>query len=75
MPSEISRIASEILSYLAANPDSGDTIEGIRQWWLVEKRVPIDSEKIEKGLELLKKRGSLLESRDSHGKIIYKIAR
>ncbi len=33
-----SKIAREILSYLSAHPDAQDTLEGIVQWWLRERK-------------------------------------
>jgi hypothetical protein len=33
-----SRIAREILSYLSAHHDAQDTLDGIVQWWLRERK-------------------------------------
>ncbi len=33
-----SRIAREILSYLSAHNDAQDTLDGIVQWWLRERK-------------------------------------
>jgi hypothetical protein len=33
-----SRIARDILSYLSAHPDAQDTLDGIVQWWLRERK-------------------------------------
>ena len=33
-----SRIAREILSYLSARPDAKDTLDGIVQWWMRERK-------------------------------------
>jgi hypothetical protein len=32
------RIAREIISYLSAHPDAQDTLDGIVQWWLRERK-------------------------------------
>lgn len=34
-------LASEILSYLLKNPDAGDTLEGIAQFWRARQRVDL----------------------------------
>jgi len=36
---ETSRIAHEVLAYLADNPDSEDTLEGIVEWWMLEREI------------------------------------
>jgi hypothetical protein len=33
-----SRLAREILSYLSARPDTQDTLDGIVQWWMRERK-------------------------------------
>lgn len=33
-----SKVAREILAYLSASPDAQDTLDGIVQWWLKEKK-------------------------------------
>ena len=34
-----SDLATEILSYMARNPNASDTLEGIVEWWLLEHRI------------------------------------
>ncbi|PKN63109.1 MAG: hypothetical protein CVU57_20810 [Deltaproteobacteria bacterium HGW-Deltaproteobacteria-15] len=36
---EESQIIHEILAYLADHPEAQDTLEGIVEWWLLERRI------------------------------------
>ena len=46
-------IAREILTYLADHPDAGDTLEGIMQWWLMQRRIQNQIVLVEKALNEL----------------------
>ncbi len=66
-------IAREILAYLADHPEAQDTLEGIIQWWLLERKIKqqefivkeIIQEFVAKGLVLEKK----LKDMHSHYRI------
>ena len=46
-------IAHAILRYLSKNPDSGDTLEGITEWWLLKERINREVSEIERALSFL----------------------
>ncbi|MDH3974159.1 MAG: hypothetical protein OEV42_07755 [Deltaproteobacteria bacterium] len=52
-------IREKILSYLLKNPEAGDTLEGIAQWWMI-------AETIDNTVDLI---GGVLDEMVSKGKI------
>jgi hypothetical protein len=46
-------IALRILNYLAENPQAADTVEGILQWWLLERTIVEEQQAVEGALYLL----------------------
>ncbi len=62
-PDEIQR---EILAHLAAHPHSEDTLEGIVEWWLLERTIERGLRDVEGALEGLVASG-LLERRSGAG--------
>ena len=50
-------LADEILRYLLAHPEAGDTIDGIADWWLNERRVRQGIAEVEIALRRLVERG------------------
>ncbi len=65
---EKSKIMYEILTYMTEHPDSSDTLEGIIQWWLLERKIKRHISKVEKALSELVAKGFILEhkGKDSH---------
>ena len=57
---------SEILAHLAAHPNSEDTLEGIVEWWLLERTIERGLRDVEGALEGLVASG-LLERRSGAG--------
>ena len=58
---EVRRIAREILRYLATHPNAKDTLDGVAEWWLEQKRV--ERGVVERALALLVSHGAILETR------------
>lgn len=64
----------EILKYLQAHPDAGDTVEGIAEWWLTHHHANESEVLIEQALNHLVKQG-LVERHVLVGKtILYGLA-
>lgn len=72
---EESYIVYEILTYLAEHPDSSDTLEGIVQWWLLERRIEHQIAIVEQALAELVAKGLVVENKGRDGRIHYRINR
>ncbi len=59
--SKESEIAHEILAYLNERPEAQDTVEGIAQWWLLERRIFHQVSMVRQALTDLVKEGLVLE--------------
>ena len=55
------QIAHEILAYLTEHPDAEDTLEGIVQWWLLERKIKYHIVGIKYAIDDLVSKGFLLE--------------
>lgn len=53
-------VALKILNYLAEHPNAADTVEGIVQWWLLEREIVEEEEKVGQALDLLVRKGLLV---------------
>ncbi len=65
---EKSQISSEILVYLIKHPDAQDTLDGILQWWILEREIKYQTKLVKEAIKELVANGFVLEhkSRDSH---------
>jgi DNA-binding IclR family transcriptional regulator len=59
---EKSRIAQELLSYLARHPDAQDTLDGICEWWLLEEKIKRRKAEIREVLGDLVRSGLVMEN-------------
>lgn len=66
-------VAHEILSYLMKHPDAQDTVEGIAEWWLLERYLRRQLDVVKKSVEELTARGLLLERRSRDSRVHYRI--
>ena len=70
-----SHIVHEILTYLAEHPDSSDTLEGIVEWWLLERRIEHGIVKVKEALAELVAEGLVLENKARDERTHYRINR
>ena len=68
-----SPLAYEVLAYLAENPAAQDTLEGIVQWWLLERYIAEETQKVREAVSELTARGLLLERRNGSSRLHYRI--
>jgi len=72
---EKSELVYEILTYLAEHPDSSDTLEGIVEWWLLERRIQYAIAKVKDALAELVAKGLVLENKGRDARTHYRINR
>ncbi|MGH7889531.1 MAG: hypothetical protein ACRENF_03165, partial [Thermodesulfobacteriota bacterium] len=70
-----SEIKYEILAYLSDNPDAGDTMEGIVEWWLLEQRIKREAEKVKNALSELVAKGLIIENKRKSSGAYYRVNR
>jgi hypothetical protein len=70
---ENSHIVHEILTYLAEHPDSNDTLEGIVEWWLLERKIEYAVAKVKEALTELVTKGLVLENKGGDTRTHYRI--
>jgi hypothetical protein len=66
--------APEILDYLARQPGSQDTIDGILHWWVIDSYIRSWTPKIAKTVARLVEQGFLEEKPSADGKIFYHVS-
>jgi hypothetical protein len=65
--------ASEaILSYLDAQPDDEDSLEGIARWWIIEVEVELGVNTVRDALAELVAEGKVTACQGSNGCIMYR---
>ncbi|NIO21245.1 MAG: hypothetical protein GTN76_11020 [Candidatus Aenigmarchaeota archaeon] len=72
---EESQIGYEILAYLADHPRSGDTLEGIAEWWLLERKIKHQIENVREALAELISKGLVVEYKGRDARTHYRINR
>ena len=70
-----SRIAYDILAYLAEHPEAQDTLEGIVEWWLLEQRIKRETANVKEALADLVAKGLVLERKGKDGRSHYRVNR
>lgn len=72
---ETSNIRQEILSYLIEHPNAQDTLEGIMNWWLLERQIKHWTVQVEAALAELAEQGVVVEQTGQDGKKHYRVNR
>ena len=70
---EKSQISHEILAYLVEHPEARDTLEGILEWWLLERKIKRQKDQVKKTLTELVARGLVLEHKGGNSQTQYSI--
>lgn len=71
--SEPSPIAIEILAHVVGHPNAQDTIEGLVEWWLLERRIAEARLEVRLALTELVGRGLMIEAFGADGRARYKL--
>jgi len=71
--SEMLQVLCDILAYATEYPDSGDTVEGIFQWWLLRQEIKHKESLVRKALAELVARGLMNERQGRNGRIRYQV--
>jgi hypothetical protein len=66
-------ISREILAYLVDHPGAQDTLDGILHWWLLEREIKFQTEKVKGALGNLVKKGLILKYKSGDSRIHYRI--
>ena len=68
-----SKIGNEILAYLVDHPKAQDTLEGIVEWWLLEREIKFETARVKVALSELVDIGLILEKKGPDSQIHYRI--
>jgi len=75
MADESLGIPYRVLAYLVEHPNAQDTLEGIVEWWLLERLTKNHAARVKAALAELVAAGLLLERRGKDSRAYYKINR
>ncbi len=71
----LSDVAQKILDYLTEHPEAQDTLEGLVQWWLLEREIVIQASHVQAALAELSAQELILEYRSGDGRVHYSLNR
>ena len=69
------KVAYEILRYLIKNPGAQDTLEGIVDWWFLERTVKYQKLLVKKALEMMVTDGLVIARQKTDSRTVYKLYR
>jgi len=68
-----SKIRNIILAYLVEHPNAQDTLEGIVEWWLLERQIKFQTARVKEALSDLVDKELLLERKGANSHIHYQL--
>ena len=68
-----SQIGCQILNYLVEHPEAQDTLEGIVEWWLLERAIKSQTARVKEALSELVAKKLILEKKGPDSQIHYRI--
>ena len=68
-------ITHDVLSYMLENVAAKDTLEGIVEWWLLEKKIERNTAEVKSVLDELAAKDLIVELRTPDSRIHYQINR
>ena len=68
-----SKIGNEILAHLVDHPNARDTLEGIVEWWLLERQIKFQTARVKEALSDLVDKELLLERKGANSHIHYQL--
>lgn len=67
------KICNEILAYLVDHPSAQDTLEGILNWWLLERAIKFQKVQVKKALNELIDKGFIIERKSGSSEAHYRL--
>jgi len=71
--SQVRAIEKNVLEYLLRNPDARDTLEGIVEWWLLEREIRRRTEQVKEAINTLVDEGLLLKQQSADSRTHFTI--
>jgi hypothetical protein len=68
-------LKQQVLGYLLRHPEAQDTVEGIAEWWLLERRVEQALANVTKVLSELVAKDYLMATKAEDGRLYYRLNR
>lgn len=72
-PSQVEVIEKNVLEYLLRNPDARDTLEGIVEWWLLEREIRRRTDLVKKAIQTLVDKDLLVKQQAADSRTHYTI--
>ena len=61
-----------ILAYLLENPNAGDTLDGIVEWWLLHQKIRFETQTVSQAVSKLVADGLIVEQKGPDSHVIYR---